>query len=528
MSSHPDPVLVVGAGPVGLAAALSLAVHGVPVRIVERDTERTDLSKALVVWARTLEVLDGLLDADRLLEAGIAIDGAEFHGGGRLLGEVDLAHVPSRFGAGVFLPQCRTEGFLIERLTELGVTVERGVELSSFEDRGDRIMAVLRTAGDGEETVSAPWLIGCDGAHSDVRHRLGLAFEGGDEPTRFVLGDVHVEGAPPRDRLAVHLHSGGLLGFFPLPDGRFRVLGDTESSGTDDEPSLEELQALVDERMDGDARLSDPHWLGSFRVRERVLEDYRSGRCLLAGDAAHVHSPAGGQGMNTGIQDAVNLGWKLAMHERGLASEALLDSYSEERSMIGRQVVAATTRMTRVMTSRNPLLQSLRNGAIRVGTGVPAIRRLLAGFLSELRVGYRTTGIRGNDAVLRRHSDLHAGDRVPHLVDADGMSLDLESRLPADRFTLLVVEGADTPDFARAVEVMTEGVPGHLRPHVEVVPVTRSASGAPGALVDGEGLLHEAAGFLGHGAVLVRPDRYIALFLGSLEPEPMVEWFAGL
>ena len=532
MPADKDPILVVGAGPVGLAMGLSLAVHGIPVRIIDRNSEPTDLSKALVVWARTLEVLDGLIDTNRFVEAGITVKGAEFHHNDQLLARIDLMQVRSKFKAGLFLPQSSTEKLLLERLSEFGVVVERDTELVSFTDAGDHVDVVVRDPAGVEHASSTPWLVGCDGSHSTIRHGLGLDFPGGDDPDRFVLGDVQVDVDLPEDVLSGFFHHSGLVMFFPLGGGRFRVIADTPEVEVDTgDPTMEELQAIVNRRVDRPITISDPHWLGAFRIRDRVLENYRLGRCLLAGDAAHVHSPAGGQGMNTGIQDAVNLGWKLALHERGIGSEILIDSYSEERAAVGRKVVTTTTRMTDVVTSRNPFLQAVRNTAMRIGSGIPMVQKLITQSLAMIVVNYRDVGIRGNDAVHRHHASFNAGDRIPYLTSDSGEPLELESALAADRFTLLVVESADTPDFDRAVRTMSDDLPESLRSLIRVVAVRRSEGDVTGAeqlVLDSDGLLHGASGFLGHGAILVRPDRYVGLFLGALDPQPLVDWFDSL
>ena len=365
-----------------------------------------------------------------------------------------------------------------------------------------------------------------------MRHGLGLDFTGGEDPDRFVLGDVHVDVDLPGDRVSGFFHHSGLVMFFPIVGGRFRLLADTPDADVDlGDPTMEELQAIVTRRIDRPITISDPHWLGAFRIRDRVLDDYRSGRCLLAGDAAHVHSPAGGQGMNTGIQDAVNLGWKLALRTRGIGTDTLIDSYSEERVAVGRKVVATTTRMTDVVTSRNPFVQAIRNTAIHYGSSIPMVQKMITQALSMVVINYRNVGLRGNDAVRRHHAVFDAGDRFPHLASEGGEPLELSSSLAADRFTLLVVESADTPDFERAVRTMSQGVPESLRSSIRVVSVARSqreTSGVDQLVLDPEGLLHDAAGFLGHGAILVRPDRYVALFLGAMDPQPLVEWFDSL
>jgi 2-polyprenyl-6-methoxyphenol hydroxylase-like FAD-dependent oxidoreductase len=525
-----EPILVVGAGPVGLSMALALKSMEVPVRIIDRVKKPTELSKALVVWARTLEVLDGTCDADRFMDAGIRVAGADIHRSKGLIAQVDLADVPSRFGAGVLLPQSETERILIERLGELGVTVERDTELLDSTDEGDHVLARLRQPSGEEVTISTPWLIGCDGAHSTVRHGHDLTFTGSDDPAPFVLGDVHVDGDLPNDRVSIFFSSSGITALFPIVGGRFRMIANMPGRAEESkDTTLEELQSIVDDRVTIDLRLHDPEWLAVFRIRERVLDDYRVGRCLLAGDAAHVHSPVGGQGMNTGIQDAMNLAWKLAMHQRGLAGEALVDSYSEERSAVGHKVVSATTRATGVATTANPLLQGVRNAAMHFGLRFPVVQEFLARNLSMVTVNYRDTGFRGHDAILRHRGAIHVGDRVPflELTDGNGVKQPLDAALEAGCFTLLVVESSRTPGFPRAVESMVAAVPESVRSMMRVVAVASCPAdlASDSTLVDVEGVVHEHAGFHGHGAILVRPDRYIGLFLGALDAGSLADWF---
>ena len=333
------PVLVVGAGPVGLTMAAEIARYRVPVRIIDQAPAPTDKSKALGVWSRTLELLDRAGCAKAFVSAGLKSSGATIRSGRERIAQIRFNSIPSPFQFLLMLPQSETERLMGEHLRSLGVTVERSVELTSFDDLGAGVSCALRHADGRAETIEASWLIGCDGAHSLVRHQLGMAFQGDTLATNFILADVHVSGfdeAP--DELVIVWHEDGSVVFFPISAGRYRVVADVGGEPRQ-EPSLEEVQALVAGRGLAGVVLSDPVWLASFGVNERKVENYRAGRVFLAGDAAHVHSPAGGQGMNTGMQDAFNLAWKLALVEQGLASPDLLDSYSVERSAVAKGIL---------------------------------------------------------------------------------------------------------------------------------------------------------------------------------------------
>lgn len=533
-SSDQEHVLVCGAGPVGLAAAVALSVHGVPVRIIDKNSGSSELSKALSLWARTLEVLDGLIDVEQFTDAGIKMAGATFHRKGEVIGRVDFSNVPSRFDVGILIPQYDTERILLERLVELGVEVERNTELVAFEDRGDHVETTLRTQDGEESAFSASWVIGCDGAHSTIRHGLGLEFEGGQDPDRFVLADVAVSGDIKDDRVSVFFDVGGPVAFLPFAKGRFRFITNTPHSDPDaGDPDLDEIQQIIDSRLGMPIRVSDPHWLGAFRINDRVLDRYRIGRCLLAGDAAHVHSPLGGQGMNTGIQDVVNLAWKLRFHRSGLGGENLIESYSEERVSVGRKVVSITTRLTDIQTSENPLVRVARNTAMGIGLQFTKSHELLGKALSMITVNYRDVGIRGADTISRHHDSLQVGERVPHLPlsSVDGALVMLDAVCDADKFTLLVVESPETPGFDKAINAMLDGIPESVRDVVSVVAISTSEAEFPAevrVLLDLEGDVRARMGFRGHGAVLVRPDRYTALFMGALDAEALRAWFDSL
>lgn len=534
VSSPETQVLVCGAGPVGLTAAVLLRSYGCSVRIIDKQDGPTDLSKALTLWARTLELLEGAIDVQQFIESGIPIEGACFHSGMKEMGSFDFSQVPSRYGVGYLLPQSRTERVLIEHLQSVGVEVEWGVELSDFENKDDHVACTLQKADGTQTTLSSSWLIGCDGAHSVVRHKLGLNFVGAAVDKRFVLADVAVEGDIKPNHANIFFNDVGPIFFFPFERDRCRVITDTPDIGMEKgDPDLEEIQSILDERLGSGIRVRDPHWLASFRINDRVVERYRAGRCFLAGDAAHVHSPVGGQGMNTGIQDVVNLCWKIAFHDRGVGSEPLLDSYSAERGYIGERVVSGTKRLTHVLTLRNPIVRFVRETAVRVGLQFEAVQKFLGDALSMIEVNYRKVGIRSADSIPRHSGAIQAGDRIPDLPLAypNGDLVMLDQVCASDKFTLLVVESPTTPSFDKAIDAMLSGIPDQLKPLLDVVAITDKESSIHSDVptyLDLEGDVYEKMGFRGHGAVVVRPDRYSALFLGALDATALQKWVDSL
>ena len=413
-------VLIVGAGPVGLTTALELARYGVPVRVVDRNAARTDKSKALVVWTRTLELLEPVGCAAEMVAAGNRVLRANILSGKGLLGGVDLTHVQSRYAFALMLPQSETERILEEALARLGVRVERRVECAGFTQGERGVVATLRHADGREETASADWLIGCDGAGSQIRHAVGASFDGATEPHEWILADVHVAGLPfPISEIATYLGAEGPVVFLPISEGRYRIIADhgrtaDGAAGPARVPALDEVRAVIAARVPGAPTLSDPIWLSGFHINERQADRYRFGRVFLAGDAAHIHSPAGGQGMNTGMQDAFNLGWKLALVCRGLSdAPALLDSYESERHPVARQVIADTAHLTRAATLENPLVRGLRDFAAHLLLGVPAVQDAVGAKMTQMGVHYAASPLDGP-----RAGGPRPGDRVPPARDA--------------------------------------------------------------------------------------------------------------
>jgi 2-polyprenyl-6-methoxyphenol hydroxylase-like FAD-dependent oxidoreductase len=316
------------------------------------------------------------------------------------------------------IPQSETERLLEEHLETLGLKAERQVELKQLKSGADGVSCTLLHSDGREETAEASWLIGCDGAHSTVRHQLGMEFLGSTMLSDWILADIHLSGVAGAPAINIFWHAEGVLALFPLRGTRYRVIADIgESSGSIGEgnrpaPTLEEVQRILEVRGPGGIRASDPVWLSSFSINERKVSDYRSGRIFLAGDAAHVHSPAGGQGMNTGMQDAINLAWKLALVSRGIcAPEPLLSSYSAERSAIAKLVLEATGKTTVLTVLKGGIKQSIRNHIASLVFGLAPVKSAMANILSEMAVGYPESPLNAKSAHV--HGGPHPGQRAP-------------------------------------------------------------------------------------------------------------------
>jgi 2-polyprenyl-6-methoxyphenol hydroxylase-like FAD-dependent oxidoreductase len=401
-------VLIVGAGPVGLLLAGDLAAAGVACTVLERRGEESNLTRAFAVHARTLEVLDARGLADELIGTGQPVREL------RILGNVriDLSKLPSRFPYLLVTPQYETERPLAERAWKAGAEIVHGAEVTGLHQDADGVDVEVRINGE-VVTRRARYVVGTDGIGSVVRRSLGLPFPGRSAVQSVMLGDVRLAAAPT-DVLSVNA-AGNAFGFMaPFGDGWYRVIAwDKRHQRPDGAPvDLEEIRAVIRRALGSDYGMHDARWLSRFHSDERQAPRYRVGRVFLAGDAAHVHSPAGGQGMNTGLQDAANLGWKLAAAVHGWAPPGLLDTYQEERHPVGRTVLRMSGGLLRA-GMLGPVLLSPVRALLTLATKVPAVRRRAAGLVSGIGIGYpRPQG-----------ADPLVGRRAPDLPLADGRRL---------------------------------------------------------------------------------------------------------
>jgi len=508
--------------------AAELRMHGLDVRIIDKNSERTDKSKALAMWPRTLELMERLGCADQLLAAGTQAHGATMYANKKKLVHVTLDYMQSHFKFGLLIPQSETERVLESFLEEkFGVKVERQVELVGFEQDANEVRSRLKHADGTEETVVTPWLAGCDGAHSLVRKSLGMEFEGNTSPTDWILADVCCETSVwAEDEITAFMDESGVMAVFPfggeMGERRYRIIadvGERADGAKRDAPTLEEVQGLIDRRCPQPTKLINPHWLANFTINERKVKEYRKGRCFLSGDAAHIHSPFGGQGMNTGMQDACNLAWKLAEVTQGRARESILDTYSPERSAVGDAVLRNAGRMTTFATLRHPVAQAIRNKVYGFLGNLELVQRKANQVLGELDIHYPQSALsqeHGGAHAWLLGSGVHAGDRLPdgELTQPDGSKIRLQALLHDPKWNLLLLEGLegqgslDLQALGRKVVERYPNVDFHVL----------------GAKEDPEGVLRKALGAAHSAVYLVRPDGYVGFRGQPIEEKPLMDY----
>ena len=514
-------VMVVGAGPVGLFLAGELIGHGARVRVIDSAAGPTTLSKAVGVHARTMEIFQDIGVADKALAEGLKMHGANVYSEGKRIAHLVMDELDSPFPFVLTLEQSRTERILQDRLTDLGGAVERNTTMTGFAQDEDGVTVTFTTADGATATQRARWLVGTDGAHSTTRHTLGLDFEGDALPQNMLLADVRLAWNYPDDELTVSIGDEGLVFVAPLKSGRARVIA--EVADEVETVTLAMVQDVIDTRVAGGGTVSDPVWLTTFRISERQVPHYRDGRVFLAGDAAHIHSPAGGQGMNTGIQDAYNLAWKLGLAARGKASAALLESYNDERHPVGHAVLRGTGIATRVITLRNPLARHLRDRLASLLTSMEVVQERMRNQASQLGVGYRDSPIVGEyraevpgGRAFNRGPG--PGERAPDGALDDpqggtGLTLFELMRGPAHDalfFAGLAPTPGDEDRRSASLEAILAAFGGDARPILIVAPDNPLPETWHGILViDADGSLHRRYGAERACLYLVRPDGYI-------------------
>ncbi|MBH25564.1 MAG: hypothetical protein CMH57_14165 [Myxococcales bacterium] len=534
-------VLIIGAGPTGLTLAVELARRGVPLRIIDAAQEPSPHSRALTIHAKSLELMEDMGLLEEFLSAGTRIHALNVYAEGKRLTHLSFEDGSSTFPFVLSIPQSDTERILTEALKRFGVEVERGVRLERLTVVHPELASAQLTLADGSpEELEVSWVVGCDGAHGVVRGELGLELEGRAHQENFAIADVHIAWSMPDDEMLSFLSPEGTLAMLPTPgEGRYRIVAEV-GQGEEFDPSLDGLQKLI-KRSAMRATLSDPTWITNFRIHRQMVRRYRKGPVFLAGDAAHVHSPIGGQGLNTGVQDAYNLAWKLALVVQKHAYVSLLDSYEAERLPIAASTLESTDRATRAISLRSGLSQQLRSNLASVLSNFEVIQQRLTDRLGMLNLNYRQSPIvdqhreaitsarllpsRSSEAPSWRDwVDFGAapvpGDRIPDVVydeNPDRSPKRLFSLLKDTRHHLLLFDGqAQTSEGYRNMERVGRLVQNRFGHHMQVhmiIPGSRRPATLRwrGSVVqDVDSALHQRFGAGADCLYLIRPDGYIA------------------
>jgi 2-polyprenyl-6-methoxyphenol hydroxylase-like FAD-dependent oxidoreductase len=504
-SEQQSPVIIVGAGPTGLTMALFLERFNVPFRIIDQGMSSSDKSKALVVQARSLELFQQLGIDQKAIEKSHGISDFSFFSKGKKVGRIRLTDekdesTPFPFAA--IIPQDMTEKIMIEELELKGVKIEWNVALKEVRKLDQGVEVDLQKNDGSIEKTSALYLVGADGAHSVVRKNMNTDFVGGSYESSFMLTDVEVEWKNDSKGLSFMFEQDFFCLFFPYNDSnRYRIIALIPE--VKEEADFDFLKNFLESKLSIDIKISEPAWTSAYTVHHRCVEHFREGALFLAGDAAHIHSPAGGQGMNTGIQDAHNLAWKLAMVIQGKADEKLLDTYHLERWRVAQHLVHGTDRGFKLMTDNHPMVAWVRNNIFVniIGTifSVDRLKHDLFHFISQTGINYEHHYADLNDV---EHDLLKAGDRLPWCKQALGDGRNIYDLIAPDSYQVLL--------FDMGIDYDVEEVQDMYKEHEGVLNVHRFH-------IAEELDLFSCYHIYNTMFVLVRPDMHIACVGRDLE-----------
>lgn len=524
----PIDVLIVGAGPTGLLLASVLAGFGVSLRLIDKCPHPSQSSKALTVFARTLEIFEQMGIAEAAITQGLPLSDFQIYAQGDSLAEISFRGIDSRYPFVLSLPQSETEALLESTLEPLGVQVERSLTFTDLTQTDEGVTATLRHDSGSDngsmETCQAQWLIGCDGARSTVRDVVGLTRSATYLDATLDLADVQLDWDLSRGRFRIFFGKDGVVGVVPLPQADYWRLIVTvpPEAESRDEPDLDWVEQVLQARSHHSVHLSQPIWASRFSIRQRRVDSVRRGRVLVAGDALSSHSPLGGQGMNAGLQDAYNLAWKLALVVQNRADEGLLESYGAERLPISQSLLRTTAWGTRFMMSQNPIVRPIRRGVVSLVGRLNWVQHRLTSTLSELTVNYRSSPI--VQAGSGKFERLQVGDRVPDAeLQQDNYSIRLFQVLSPRQFTLLIFTGQHAePDSLPQLLQLVQDAEVHFSELIigRIISTTNTYPESPPAqpplLLDADGAAHRRYGAQQQCLYLIRPDGYVGYRSRSL------------
>ncbi|KTD71441.1 FAD dependent oxidoreductase [Legionella steelei] len=529
MSDKLLDVLVVGAGPVGLFCANELTRQGLSCRIIDKKSTLSDKSKALAIHIRTLDLLRDCSFLDEILIEGQKVDGVMFKSKGKELIHATYANVEADYHFVIDLPQSKTEHIFHQGLADRGLQVEWQTELMESEQSATHMVSTLKHVDGSMEQVQSQWIIACDGSHSTLRKLVNAEFIGSSFKQTWWLADLLIDWELPENKFIIYVSAEGPLACFPMGEKRYRLVMTAPEKIMHQEPSIEDITRAFKARCTDSATLRDPIWISQFGIDHKQIQNYRYGRVFFAGDSAHVHSPMGGQGLNTGLQDIYNLAWKLALVQKGLATDALLDSYHCERHPIAAEVLKNTGAMTRLMMMSNPSMISLRNFFLRIAMSFDSIKNFVMYNLAELSVSYAKSPI---VKVLGEKTKFHVGELLMNFPLLDAQTKEKRELQQATQGTLhhllLFVGLADNnalSAFAELAATVTQQFKGLIKTHI-ILPHSgmNIADKGISILIDEHQKMYQRFKISQPTVVLIRPDKYIGLTQMPVNKEELMEY----
>lgn len=508
------PVLIVGAGPTGLMMACALARHGIAFRIIDKKSERTSASNAIWIQTRTLELLNQMGILERFTKAGHLCDAINLYSDGIHISKLSLKSIDSIYPFILTLPQSETEKILEEYLNELNHVIERSIELIDVKIDGEIATSTLKYSDGHTETVTNNWLIACDGANSIIREKCGFHFPGEDLKEQFMVADATIDFSQlSKNEIQYFFGQGTVLIAFPLGEDRYRLAANLHLDYPRQNFYEREVIELVQERAHGKYYISDVDWISPFWIHGKVTEHMQNGPIFLVGDAAHIHSPAGGQGMNTGIQDAYNLAWKLALVIKEKAKSSLLASYEIERLPIVKQVVEQNEYVTKLALLDDKFLESLQQFSAEISKH-NELEKSIGNQITQIDIEYDSSPIidyKNESAALK--SGRHAPD-----VKLDQTTL--YHYLNNTCHNILLFTGLNpTEETVNTLNHLQKSLANYHDLIKSYVIHTAPVQGFSSSIADTNGLIHKAFQIKEPALYVIRPDTYIAFYSEDLQIE---------
>jgi len=514
MSSETIPVLIIGAGPTGLNLANLLLQYKIPFRLIEQKDAAITTSNALAVQSRSLEMWQQMGVVEKALAAGKKILGLALHSGTKKIGEISFKQVnlPTQFPFILGLPQADSEHLLSEHLLSQGGKIERGSTLIDFTQTDQTVIAEIQTATGQKEKIACDWLIAADGSHSVVRKKLNLAFEGDTIPEKFIMADMAINANFNPEYFHAFSSPLGPLVFAPMPKFTRIIAPVTHDQGIKDftQPTLADFEYIIANRSPAGVKIDSVVWMSHFVTHHRMINNYCHGRVIFAGDSAHIHSPVGGQGMNTGMQDTFNLAWKLAAVIQKKSTPRLLASYNTERHAVAKKVLAGTTKMTEIVTLKNAFLIALRNTVMSLLFKISLVQKKIIMNISELGISYDP-----NEIIFPS-----AGQRALH-----------PELFQDTKHTLVLFTGGSAFEKnAKDIIRLAQSVMHQYADYFTVLIISESDKHFPNlnVQVDPDYQLHDSYNMQNGGMCIVRPDQYIGMLQAAITQANVVEYLQRL
>jgi 2-polyprenyl-6-methoxyphenol hydroxylase-like FAD-dependent oxidoreductase len=522
--ANPLPALIIGAGPTGLMMACELARHGISFRIIDKKPEATSASNATWIQTRTLELLDHIGIADRFLRMGHQCKAINLHTNKKNVAKISLNDIDSIYPFILMLPQSKTESLLTQRLEELNNRIERSLELIEVKQENNSVISTIKHPDGRIENITSHWLIACDGANSKVRESCNLFFSGKDLPEQFMVADARMSSHLPNDEIHMFFDKGTIfpdrgtiLAAFPWGSSEYRVTANLYQGHTRQTFTAIEVKEAVHERAYANYTVDSVSWISPFWIHSKIVDNMRHGAIFLAGDAAHIHSPAGGQGMNTGIQDAYNLAWKLALIIKGKAAPSLLDTYHSERHPVVKYIVDQTEHFTNMALFDKSFTAKLNNFSRELSHNPESISKEIGMQITQLDIQYQNSPIIDYNESISKNAP-QPGKRAPDVLISPSNQLYKHFNNTMHNVLLFTGSTITKDKLAKMIDLqqwLNQKFSGLVKAHI----ITNEKLDIDNSILDSNNTIHQSYHAEQPTIYIVRPDTYIAYCSDKLDAD---------